>query len=193
MQTLVVVDVQPSYASFFPTKNYAQKIVWLANDFDGDVLFLYNGPELGYEDEDTLVNYYINNGLREDNNFTFVEKSYGWLRYAIDSMYEEGFDEDQIVELFALMLEVGANTSQELTTTNWKRWMRKHTWRNIMDHLRDADDMIYVPDVLDNLRSISDPITLVGGAENECLLEVDLTLRALGKNPKTDTRYVYRS
>lgn len=97
---LIVVDIQPAYidAIDFSLSDFVQALF----EYDGNVLYFYNGENLGLntkkEIKEWLINIFIEQSNSDEeieqfnyklNNINFVEKDYGFLRNLIDNGYED--------------------------------------------------------------------------------------------------------
>ncbi len=51
------------------------------------ILFLFNGPDLEFPDEDELKQWYYENGLKEEviHSSDYYDKGYAFFRYCMDS------------------------------------------------------------------------------------------------------------
>lgn len=60
---IIVVDIQPSYIDYinFDIEDFTN---WLNKNKNSKILYLFNGKELGYEDEYDIKNWLYDNGLK---------------------------------------------------------------------------------------------------------------------------------
>jgi soluble P-type ATPase len=74
----------------------------------------------------------------------------------------------------------------------WEGFMEEtgHTRQEVRDLLEIAEDMIWIPEVMEELKKYNNPV-LMGGGINECLREVELALMALNKPYKIYKKFTY--
>lgn len=186
---IVSVDIQQEYQSYFTFKT-GDWGRFLTKNWEGNnIVFLYNGESMGMTDEggykDWLLNY-IDYELLDDA--TYYDKGYAYFRFCMD----EGIDDELTVKFVRFMMANGINDSRDLDKEAWNRFV-KETGANaqdIRDLLETADDMINVPDLMEELKRYSNPL-LMGGGINECLKEVELALMALNKPYTIYKKFIY--
>lgn len=188
---LIVVDIQPEYEKGFGFKTY-QFIEFLnahANEFSS-ITLLYNGPDLGMVSQSDYTMWLIDNGLDEDvlNNINFFEKGYAFFRNAMDA----GVDHDEIVHVIAFMAKNDINDSRDLTEELWNQFSA--TFPNdvdIVEYLKDNEDAIFIPELIDELDNSKQAPFVMGGGRNECLAEVLIVLKYLGRSYSLINQFVY--
>ena len=178
-KTIVCVDIQPEYESYFDfkTHNWTQ---FLNNSCENNnVVLLYNGPDLGMISEHEYIHWLIENGLEEStlNSIRLIDKSYAFFRYCMDN----NIDEDAIVDLVKFMMVNSINDSRDMDEDMWNDFSGQHPHDDVRELLDGADDLISIPDLMDQLRPLHN-IMLTGGGVSECLKEVEIALKALGKS-----------
>ena len=188
-KTLVNVDIQQEYRIFFTfkTADWGRFLTknWEANN----IVFLYNGESMGMTSEggykDWLLNY-IDYELLDQA--TFYDKGYAFFRYCMD----EGIDDEATVDLIKYMVKHNINDSREINEDMWNQFMQEtgHTRQDVRDLLEPADDMIHVPDLMDEIKNYNSPV-LMGGGINECLKEVELAFMALDKPYQVYKKFTY--
>lgn len=181
-QNLIIVDIQPSYkkAIKFSIESFCEHLI--EEDYN-KILYLYNGPDLGMENSDEIMNFLIEEGLEYDEekveqmpHMTFYEKGYAFYRDMMDS----GYDYKDIVKLIKYMISKKYNTSEDLGENEW-----------ITLKIDDpSPNRIFIPDVLDELKKYNN-IVLCGGGKNECLAEIEICLDVLGKPYTLLNKFVY--
>lgn len=187
---LAIVDIQPEYHEGF-SHFLPQFISFLNNNYSdmSRITFFYNGADtLGMISESDLKNWWFENGLDEDilDRSVFYDKGYAFFRYCIDS----GIDDSAIVNLVKFMIENNVNDSRELTKIFWNKFVKQYGDKDIRTLLETADDMINIPDLMDELRNYNN-VVVCGGGINECLKEVEIALDALGKPYNVLTQFTY--
>lgn len=190
-QTLISVDIQEEYKNYFsfnPTQ-FGQMI----NEnykYLNSLIFLYNGPELGFPDENEykfwLMEYCE---IDEDviNNATFYDKGYAFFRYCMDNDIED----DELVDFIKFMINNNITDSRDINDDTWNDFINQYGHNDIRELLESADDLINIPELMDELKNYNGRLMLCGGGINECLKEVELALMALDKPYNVLTKFTY--
>lgn len=176
---LVVVDIQPAYESAI--KSFLYKFIDFLNENEfAKVLYLFNGPDLGLETEDELKWWLIDNELEEDKltDFEFFDKGYAFFRGWMDT----GVDEDDIIRVGQYMMKNKIWDSRDIKDEVYESMD--------LPELIDNPDGIYIPDVVDELKRLNKPL-LTGGAQDECLKEVELLMQIIKKRYKLHRKFIY--
>ena len=194
-KNLISTDIQPEYESFFNFKIW-DFIEFLNNNFNdlNSLTFLYNGQEtLGMIAENDYKNWLYENGLKESiiEQSTLYDKGYGSFRSCLDFSVEEGIEEEQIVNLIKFMMKNNIHDVSDFSKSNWKSWLKENDYKNIKEFLENSGEAFYIPDLVEELKTIPQPIILCGGGIKECLKEVELALMAIDKNYSLLTKFVY--
>lgn len=188
-KTLVNVDIQQEYQSYFTFKTVDWSRFLTKNWEANNIVFLYNGESMGMTSEggyqDWLLNY-IDYELLDQA--TFYDKGYAFFRYCMD----EGIDDEATVDLIKYMVKHNINDSRDINEDMWNQFMQEtgHTRQDVRDLLEPADDMIHVPDLMDEIKNYNSPV-LMGGGINECLKEVELAFMALDKPYQVYKKFTY--
>lgn len=187
------VDIQPEYQDYFSFR-LSEYIKFLNENYEefSNITFFYNGEDtLGMVSQHDYIMWLIENGLDEDviDEINFYDKGYNFFRYAMD----EGIDHDEVVHLIAFMAKHDINDSREVDEKMWDSYLETFpSDTEIVELLKDSDDMIYIPDMIDELDGMSNSnLLVVGGGQDECLAEVLIALKFLNKEYKTLNRFVY--
>lgn len=188
---LVCVDIQPSYEDFltFDTYKFGQ---FLNESNFNQIIYLFNGPDLGMEDSDEIASWLFDEcGVEEDvlDNIMFFEKGYAFFRYLMD----EGVDEDSIVSIIRYMYSNGFNDSRDLSEEDWDEYVNQNQNVNseeVREYLENAGDCVIIPELLDFMSNYNN-ISICGGGKDECLREVEIALDVLGKNYKEINEFIY--
>ena len=191
-KTIINVDIQQEYKKSFSSKFIYNWIEFL-NDSDGEnmIVFLYNGKDtVGTMSKVEYVDWLMEYGLNEDilYNAVFYDKGYAFFRYCMD----EGVDEDSIVEFVKYMYNHNINDSREIDEDMWNDFMEEtgSDKSEVRDLMEFADDCVTIPDLMDELKKYKN-IVLTGGGLNECLKEVEIALKALGKSYEILSEYTF--
>lgn len=187
-KTIVCVDIQPEYASYFgfDAKEWAKFLN--RSNRTNSLLLLYNGDQLGMIPEHEYRDWLHSIGVKEDIAYSvrMVDKGYAFFRYCMDS----GIDEDAIVDLVRFMRSNSINDSRDIDKEMWNAFSQQYPHDGIRELLEHADDLISIPDLMDDLSRIHN-IVLTGGGVNECLKEVEIALKALNKPYTTLEEFTY--
>lgn len=193
---LLVVDIQPEYevgsygfSNHFETREFCE---WINDNHQNfsKITFLYNGEDtLGMISESDYKDWLFENELHPDivDSINFYDKGYGFFRYAVD----EGVDEDEIVDLLKFMAQLNIHDTRDVDEEMWDDFISvypDHT--NIRELMEDSGDAIHIPDLIDELNDKNN-LTVCGGSRDECLLEVLICLKYLGKTFRTLERFIY--
>jgi hypothetical protein len=164
---LVIVDVQPSY------KNY----IWWLKDFANfvnpyqNILVLYNGPDLGFENKLDIAKFYLSNGIKKETIYRmkWFEKNYAFFRDAMDQCWER----DGIIKIIKYMLKNNKRDIRQLTEEDVKKI---NVPELIFDNLEEVG--FFIPDLAKHIRKWNGA-DIVGGGLDECLEEVMLLAEAM--------------
>ncbi len=183
-QPLIVVDIQPSYEKtiYFDMEEFCEYL----NDYEGEINYFFNGPELGFEDTDALKNWLEYYGLNETSSYhiNFIEKEYAWVRDAMDT----GVDENDIIKLLQLMIKKDFYDFRYLAFSDIKKLKLDS---NFTEDISMENISFSLPSVLEDLKEVPKSGTIIGGGEDECLLEMEITLQALKKKYKRNNKFIY--
>lgn len=194
--TFIVVDVQPEY---LPAIEFHIGEMWefISQCFEEGLckrlIVLYNGYEtLGMIEEGNLRNWYIERieqygGDPEIiNEAEFYDKGYAFFRACMD----HGYADSVMIPLIRYMLINDINDSRDIEELPKTMFEDEQSYEAALEFLK-GEDVIYLPDLVDFLETVEEPITLVGGGERQCLKEVGLALQALGKDYEVIGRYMF--
>lgn len=187
---LVVIDIQPEYASGF--SHFLNDFVrFLNNNYKklSQLTFMFNGSNtVGSMDESEYRFWWMEAGLKESiaDEAHFYDKGYAFFRYCMDS----GIEEQETVNLVKFMIDKNVNDSRDLTEEFWDEFIDRFGNHNIRELMETAGDCISIPDLMDEIRRYNN-IVLCGGGVNECLKEVEIALHALNKPYNVLTQYTY--
>jgi hypothetical protein len=188
-KTIINVDIQPEYETGF--KHFKNKWAdFLNNNYENNnIIFLFNGPDLGFPSESEYISWLLELGINEEviDNSTFFDKGYSYFRFCMD----EGIDHEQIVNLIKFMIENDINDSRELDEDNfWDRFVEQYGSEDIRELMEMAGDCIWIPDLMNFLKNKSN-IVLTGGGIDECLKEVEIALMVLNKPYQILNEFTY--
>ena len=163
---IIIVDIQPSYRIHM-NMNMTDFTNWLNHHDYLDILYLYNGPDFGYEDEDEIKEWLYDYGLDDTRNIRFFEKNYAFFR----NMMDNGATDEEIIKLGKYMIKNNIFDSRKIEDTVpgvCEKWINNDKY------------FIYIPELQDVLLDFLDkgdrPL-LIGGGKYECFKEVLLLLQ----------------
>lgn len=181
-EDLIIVDIQKAYAKNINFDIFAFSEYITSQPFRKK-LYLYNGPELGFENYNIEVIDWLADHIDYDEDIIdsiskikFVDKGYGFFRNLMDA----GLDLDEIIKLIRYMYDNNITDSRDIEEETYERL-------GIDD---PGEDGIWIPEIMYNLEDYNN-IILCGGGETECLLEVELCLKALNKPYKKLKQFIY--
>ena len=182
---VIVVDVQPAYKRWINDPQDTMKFLNGASQ----ILCLFNGPDLGYEDEHGILEWWIENGFDPDKQYdvTWDEKGYAFFRDWMDG----GVDPQTIAEVARYMIQNRISDSRDLNLED----IASDLGPAIAEEVEEANDygIIGLPDIdLRTLKRFSGA-TLIGGACDQCLAEVEILLDALNISYRKNNRYIFAS
>jgi len=184
-QKVIVVDVQPAYKSHIHDPESWMEYLNKA----GEILCLYNGPNLGMDKKDDILDWWVDNGFDPDKQYDVIwdEKGYGFFRDWMDG----GVDDDTIIAAARYMIENRIWDSRQVDHETWVEELGTDMAEEIADIF--SGNTIGIPDI--DLRALKRfrGASLIGGACYECLLEVKLLLDALEIPYREVRRFVYSS
>jgi len=190
---LISVDVQEEYEGgfTFDKYSYGQMINESYNELNS-LTFLFNGPELGFPDENEYKWWLIEScGIQEEviDSSIFYDKGYAFFRHCMD----EGIEDEDIADLIKFMMQNNINDSRDIDEEMWIQFMQQyqHDQSDVRDLLEFSNDLINIPDLMEFLQRYNQNIILCGGGLSECLKEVEIALMAMDKQYKLFTQYCY--
>lgn len=186
MDKVIIVDIQPAYGKFIDF-NMDDFTAWLNGDNFDELYCLYNGPDLGYEDDDYKIrNWYWEWGLSDDVELRFFEKSYGWFRDFMGTV-----DDEDIIAIGKYMIEHDIWDSRDFS----EEAIKMLEDRNInIDYLGTENRVMYIPELKDYLSNNiyeGDKIITCGGGVSECYKEVTLLLDMLDLRYEEKIKFIY--
>ena len=158
---LISIDIQEEYQNGFEF-NINNFIQFLNDNYESmnSLTFLFNGPHLGFPDENEYKWWLIENGLDENiiETANFYDKGYAFFRFCMD----EGIDDDKIVDLIKYMINHNINDSREIDRNMWNEFINEYGHSDIRDLLEVADDMMSIPDLMEYLQRYRGRTVLCG-------------------------------
>lgn len=184
---LLVVDVQPAYDRW--CGKVAPRIAQLLNTHTGKKYCLYNAEGLTDDNKHSVVEYYLDHGLRQDkvDQIQFIEKSYGFFRNWMDSDVTERI----IIKTIRAMVQNRVNDSSDLDVNTVLTQNEQDRGLKLWG-IDWNEDSIYMPDFMpiSILKQMS-PFLMCGGARERCLKEIELLCNAFNIKYKRIDSLIY--
>ena len=188
---LIIVDVQKSFHDFF-TDNYLKELKKYCKKFS-KVYQIWDNHHLGKNvDKDYL---YDRDPEEEDTNDLYefpnqvdlIEKRYNY-DVTVD-FYKPVLDEVEYLEI-KRKEDDGELVRGDFFHTNEDTIIiyigNNHKWHHLPKKLYDLFMEITEAQIEDKVS-----VTIVGGADSECLEDIEVAAKALGVNFKNNDRYIY--
>jgi hypothetical protein len=183
--SVIVVDVQPAYSSFI---NFESELMSFLNK-QRRILMLVNSDEEGYSNDSItdIKEYWESNEFTNWNAVTLIDKGYGYLR----SWMDQGIPENIIIKTIREMYQQRVNDSRLLFqhNENPEEDFKKFIGFNFEDWM--LDDAISVDWISLKLLKTFSGSYITGGAENECLKEVELLMSAFNIRSKRISKFIF--
>lgn len=188
---LIIVDVQKSFSKFF-TNKYVEELKRYCNKFN-KVYQIWDNHHLGKSvDKDYL---YDRDPEEEDTNDLYefpnqidlIEKRYNY-DVTVD-FYKPVLDENEYLEI-KKKEDNGELVRGDFFHTNEDTIIiyigNNHKWHHLPKKLYDLFMEITEAQIEDRVS-----VTIVGGADSECLEDIEVAAKSLGVNFKNNDRYIY--
>jgi len=168
---VIVVDIQPFYIKWSNKKFKIYEFIEFLNG-QRKILYFYNGDSTGIDDnKNSIYNWLVGEGLtKPKNDFTFIDKGYGFFRTWMDL----GIDEGVLKKAIRFMYFKKVNDSRDISEEEWEEF-ENEIEEDIFDNIT-YDDPIYLPDVSISLLRKYNGSFIVGGSKDECLKEVEILM-----------------
>lgn len=174
---IVSCDIQFEYKKAMRGDFIKRFVQFINLNRDKTIIFLFNGETVGGPSEYQYREWLLDIGIDYDiieESYVF-DKGYGQIRELMDS----GIEHDKIVDMIRYMLDNNYGDSRDMSEEEWKALNidfenNGYGINEVVDFLAEYDDFV-----------------LIGGGENECLLEVELFLLAIDKTYRLERSLVY--
>lgn len=185
-EILFIVDVQKSYSNFF-TDNYINELYKYSRSYD-EVYQIWDNHVFGISDSNYATNPNIKTPDYIDvynmcDKENCIEKRYFYLTdIKIYDFFEDRIDNDT----YSMLRETKSYKkgdsfkTKEGTTVIYVE--NKHEWFEIPIKLQR---------VIDNIINTNRKVTLVGGADGECLLDISSSFDHFGLKYTLDHSFIY--
>jgi hypothetical protein len=184
---LLVVDIQPAYHRWCSA--VSPRIMQLLNTHTGKKYCLYNAEGLTTDTEDSIVDYYLENGLKQEklDDIIFVEKAYGYFRDWMDNDVTERI----IIKTIRAMVQNRVNNSTDLDVNTVLTQQEQERGLKLWG-INWEDNGIYMPDFMPiSLLKQMSPFLMCGGARERCLKEIELLCNAFNIKYKRIDSLIY--
>lgn len=188
-EKLIVCDIQPGHEHLSEQHFATSDFVDTLNLFNGPVLYLYNGPNSGFQDtEESIKEWLKSYGYDKDfSNIQFYEKGYGYLREAMDNWKDTPF----IKLLISYM--INSNTSDSRNLDFVKLFQSKLNYqKDRLQQLKDEKIVINLHDDLQDQLKKYDGAILVGGSLLYCFAEIEILMDCLGIMYQRNNDFIYQ-
>lgn len=200
--TIMCIDVQPEYYDYNRNKmNQILEYLYDEAQNGASIKFVHNGEDLGMSSSSKvkswLIDMYINLDVDYDHDnidhtirsFEFIDKPYAFFRGWMDNDVNHNF----IVEFVKYMIKQGETDSRDILDDedSLDDEMLDLMSRFNIEYDDISVDMIYIPDIINNIKRLPSNVELVGGGINECLKEIELLFDAINKRYRTLNKYTY--
>lgn len=186
---LMVIDIQPSYHP--GSHHVVPDIIEKLNNTKQQIIYFFVGKEFDLDSKEDVIFYLLENGLDENkiNEIKFMEKTYGYYRAWMDS----GVPEDVIVRAIQIMDKESIQDCRDFSDDHWsfilaenKDYLDKYTLEDNPIHSLSLDidvNFLKLPEI--------NNVELIGGGRQECLKELELYLKAIGKSFVVNEKLCY--
>jgi len=188
---LIIVDVQKSFRSFF-TEMYLHELKKYSKNF-GRVYQIWDNHHLGKNvDKDYLYDETPKIPIHDDlyhfpNQTDLIEKRYN---YDVDAdFYKKVLDEDTYKEVSDKEDKKELKRGDFFNTKEGTIIVyigNRHRWFHCPKKLYDIFIDITEAQIDDQVE-----VTIVGGADSECILDVEITAKSLGVRFNRNEKYIY--
>lgn len=188
---LIIVDVQKSFKKFF-TDNYIKELKKYCNKFN-KVYQIWDNHHLGKNvDKDYLYDENPDDESTNDlyefpNQFDLIEKRYN---YDVNVDFYKPVLDDDVYREIKRKEDSGELVRGDFFHTNEGTIIvyisNNHVWFHCPKTIYDLFMEITEAQVEDR-----SSVVIVGGADNECILDVEVTAKALGVDFRSDDKYIY--
>ena len=188
---LIVVDVQKSFHDFF-TDNYVNELKKYCNEFS-KVYQIWDNHHLGRNvDKDYLYDEDPDEGPDDDlyeftNQIDLIEKRY---QYDVDAdFYKRVLDNDVYKDVKSKeenneLIKGDFFPTKEGTIIVFIN--NRHRWFHLPKKLYDIFVEITEAQIEEKVL-----VTIVGGADGECITDIEVAAKSLGVKFKRDEKYIY--
>jgi len=188
---LIVVDVQKSFKEFF-TDNYVNELKKYCNEFS-KVYQIWDNHHLGKNvDKDYLYDEDPDEGPDDDlyefiNQIDLIEKRY---QYDVDAdFYKRVLDDDVYKDVKSKeenneLIKGDFFPTKEGTIIVFIN--NNHRWFHLPKKLYDIFVEIKEAQIEEKVLA-----TIVGGADGECITDIEVAAKSLGVKLKRDEKYIY--
>lgn len=168
---LLVVDVQPAYASAFRRHLVRDILVHIKRQpSDTPIVIVSVNEELSGDTPEDIQAFWSDSGMDEETfqRVTFIEKEYAFFRGWMDN----GVPDEEIVAIGKRLVDLGLYDSRDLELSE----VEQHAPSAI-----DLADCMFMPHSLELDSSYKKALWHVcGGGSDECLKEVELWMDVVG-------------
>jgi hypothetical protein len=180
--TLVVVDVQPLYASDCgPLMPQYVEEVKRRLDLGLDVILTVNDPEMSGDSAEDVADFWMLHGLDEDDfdRLIHVPKTYAFLRGWMDN----GVPDEEIVQTLRALRKRGFHDTRDMYLDELDK---------VAPEGGQLIDPLFMPEALEYSEIAHTPdMDVCGGYRNLCLREFEIWLESRGQHYRRIEHLVY--
>ena len=188
---LIVVDVQKSFKEFF-TDNYVNELKKYCNEFSKVYQIWDNHVDGRNVDKDYLYDEDPDEGTNDDlyeftNQIDLIEKRYN---YDVDADFYKKVLTPETYEEVSAKEDANELKKGDFFPTNEGTIIvfinNRHRWFHCPKKLYE----LFI-EISDAQVDKEKEVTIVGGADSECILDIEVTAKSLGVKFKRDEKYIY--
>ena len=188
---LIVVDVQKSFKEFF-TDNYVNELKKYCNEFSKVYQIWDNHVDGRNVDKDYLYDEDPDEGTNDDlyeftNQIDLIEKRYN---YDVDADFYKKVLTPETYEEVSAKEDTNELKKGDFFPTNEGTIIvfinNRHRWFHCPKKLYE----LFI-EISDAQVDKEKEVTIVGGADSECILDIEVTAKSLGVKFKRDEKYIY--
>lgn len=178
-ETIVSVDIQPIYEKWIKFSMYEYCDYINKKSKTHDVILYFNNFDK--RDEEQFIDWLLEYELEEEalNRVTIIGKTYGFIKSGCDT-HGEGLVE----ELLEYMVENKIYDSRNIKESD--------LFQITGEEFDSENEPIFIPDdILEVINNIKGKILFLGGGREECLREIEIIARILGKKYRFHPEFTY--
>lgn len=182
---VVVVDIQPAYHEYLKNHINVVHTMDFLNQQAGNILMLINADETGLTDDskESCIDYWIDNGMEDAtlNRCQIVDKGYGYLRPLMDARVSKR----AIIAVVREMYNHKVTDSRDLPQGKLREILGEEYQESF------EDEAISVNWLSVGVLKRYSGCYIIGGAEEECLEEVQLLMQAFNIRYRMISKFIY--
>lgn len=193
-RNLIVVDIQPLYKDIIRRKFSIEDFGKFLNQSKKKVLYFYNGPETIDSDDspEVIIDWlFESNSILKDfnwDNVDFYDKGYSFFRDWMDA----GVSWSGMKLALRYMYTNRKYDSRDISVDEWQKVLPEKDFMAIGESIADEGLSIWTPDInIGDLKNNWNKSLLCGGAQNECLKEMQLLMSTFNIKYTLVDKFIY--